>query len=338
MANIDGYKICDSCGYKNKPNVKKCKNCGKEKFAPPWVIEKRPINRQVSVEITSSDARFRDVERRITLTKWWKDDNTKKIKNSKYNIPSLNQWRKIKRIIDNDLGPLLDWDTKKGTQSDFSELYELLPTLAKYNIKDQKDLRRLLAARKVLHYMTLEEVLKDFEKKLKVESEEKDWQLFFKDNLLFLNPGYIKILEKTNIALDIQLPDFLLINIENYIDVYEIKTPETKLLGYDGSHKNYYWSSDITKAIVQVENYIDSIEKNSDGLRSKLKDKHKIELRVVRPRGYVIAGHSRQLTESTKKNDDFKLLNQSLKNTEILPYDIFLERFKSFSNTLKDSR
>ena len=190
----------------------------------------------------------------------------------------------------------------------------------------------------MLHYLPLEKVLKDFESRLRTKSTEKDWQTFFLKNLLILNPGYIKVIEKTNISLNIQLPDFLLINIENYVDVYDIKKPETPLLAYDPSHKNFYWSANISKAISQVENYIDSINNNGDSLRTKLKDEHNLELRVVRPRGYIIAGHSKQLKEPNKKNDDFRLLNQSLRNTEVLPYDIFLERFKSFSNALKEAR
>ncbi|MBI2851806.1 MAG: DUF4263 domain-containing protein [Chloroflexi bacterium] len=219
---------------------------------------------------------------------------------------------------------------------DIQESHRLLPVLAKYKIKSAEDLKQLFAGRKVLHYLSLEKVLKEFARNLKIKATEHEWQTFFKKHILILNPGYIKIIEKPNISLSIQLPDFLLLSIEDYVDVYEIKVPRTPLLQYDGSHHNYYWSTEMAKAISQVENYVDSINKNSDSLRIQIREQYHVELRVVRPRGYIIAGHSDQLKESKKRNDDFRLLNESLRSTEILPYDIFLERFKSFSKTLKE--
>jgi hypothetical protein len=219
------------------------------------------------------------------------------------------------------------------SNEDIQKANQILPFLEKYDINSRSALKRLLASRKVLHYMYLEKVLQDFENRLKSEQEESEWQAFFKKNLLILNPGYMKIIERPNISLAIKFPDFLLITIEGYADLYEIKTPATPLLAYDQSHKNYYWSSDISKAIAQIENYVDTLNKNSQGLVEELRDQ--IELKIVRPRGYIIAGHSSQLREQ-KKNDNFRLLNEALKSTEVLPYDSFLERFKSFSKTLKE--
>jgi len=338
-ANIEGKIVCAKCGHQNDPNAKECVKCKSKKFAPYFVVAKRPINRQVSVEITTSNPQYGDVRKRITLSKWWLGDN------ASFNIPTLKQWRAIKRIIDTDLSPLLGWETEKDhepetqppdiqeldlSDKDIKSLLKLLPTLQKYDLKNTIDLKRLIAGRRVFHYMRLEKVLKEFEKRLKTKANEPEWQAFFKKNLLILNPGYMKLIEKPNISLDIKFPDFILINIEGYADLYEIKTPSTPLLAYDRSHKNYYWSSELSKALSQVENYVDSVNKNSAGLE-KL-----IELKIMHPRGYIIAGHSSQLKEP-KKNDNFRLLNESLKSTEVLTYDSFLERFKRFSKTLKES-
>lgn len=222
------------------------------------------------------------------------------------------------------------------SSDDIQKANQLFPFLEKYELDNTSALKRLLAGRKVLHYLRLEKVLNKFERKLKTVAKEQEWQEFFKENLLILNPGYMEIIEKPNISLEIKLPDFLLLNIEGYVDIYEIKIPETPLLQYDRGRNNYYWSSDVAKSISQVENYIDSIDNNRDSLIANIKEEYNLELKVIRPRGYIIAGHSRDLRES-RKYDDFRLLNESLKSTEILPFDIFLERFKSFSKTLKEA-
>ena len=224
---------------------------------------------------------------------------------------------------------LSDRDKKKYIQ--------LLPALANCDIKSQRDLKRLLAGRKVLHYLHLEKLLNEFERILSKPTKEQTWQAFFKKNLLILNPGYIQLIEKPNISLKIQLPDFILLTVDNYVDVYEIKLPETILLALDKGHKNFYWTAEITKAISQVENYIDSINKYANDLATEIRKSYKLDLSVVRPRGYIIAGHNKEFKDSEKKRDDFRLLNESLKNTSIIPYDDFLARFKNMSKALKEA-
>jgi len=49
----------------------------------------------------------------------------------------------------------------------------------------------------------------------------------------------------------------------------------------------------------------------------------------VRPRGYIIAGRRSQITNETMMNH-FRILNESLKNVDILFYDDLLEGLKTF--------
>jgi len=222
------------------------------------------------------------------------------------------------------------------SERDKKKYLQLLPILSGCDIKSQRDLKRLLAGRKVLHYLHLEKLLNDFEKRLNKPVKEQTWQTFFKNNLLILNPSYIQLIEKPNIALKIQLPDFILLTVDNYVDVYEIKLPETPLMILDKSHNNYYWTAEISKAISQVENYIDSISKYANDLAMEIRKSYKLDLNIVRPRGYIIAGHSKEQKASEKKRDDFRLLNESLRNTSIIPYDDFLARFRNLSKTLRE--
>lgn len=100
-------RICSSCGAENAHNAKSCSKCHKEKFEPEWVVAKRPLNRQFSVQITKSNPDFGESVERITLSKWWPGGR------ATFHIPKAAQWREVANIIDNDLAPMLGWNKAK---------------------------------------------------------------------------------------------------------------------------------------------------------------------------------------------------------------------------------
>ena len=109
------YKVCNKCGTNNPLNARECKECESDKFAPSWVLEKRCINRQVSVEVTKSNPKYGESTERITLSKWWPGDSTT------FHIPSMAQWEKIESIINNELAPLVGWKKKKEIIKDIKD-------------------------------------------------------------------------------------------------------------------------------------------------------------------------------------------------------------------------
>jgi hypothetical protein len=163
----------------------------------------------------------------------------------------------------------------------------------------------------------------DFEKSTAANHEESWWQTYFDRNILFFQSSYVTRLEKMNIDVaGTRFPDFMVLTADGYLDIIEIKKPATDLLKEDTSRHNYYWSVEIAKAISQVENYIDSVTKHADALRSALRDKHGIDLQIIKPRGIVVAGlRAEQFSSNIKKAGDFRRLNEGLKNVQILPYD-----------------
>jgi len=98
-------RICDRCGHENEAKAIECTKCGGERFAPSWVIAKRPITNHVCVEITSSDPSYGPTTRRITLSKWWPGHS------KNYNISNAEQWNAIQRIINTELYTYLGWKT-----------------------------------------------------------------------------------------------------------------------------------------------------------------------------------------------------------------------------------
>lgn len=183
---------------------------------------------------------------------------------------------------------------------------------------------------------TLKELAANLEKEIPREHPESWWQAYVKSNILLMQQGYIKAIEKLNIAIgDMKFPDFLLVTHDNYLDVLEIKKPNTPILKADPGRGNFYFDAEMSKAVIQTENYLNYIGKQRDALRTHLKDRHDIEIRAVRPRGIILAGDSRSLM-LPKEQDDFRLWAQGIKNVTFLTYDELLIRLQNYISVLEE--
>lgn len=99
----------------------------------------------------------------------------------------------------------------------------------------------------------LENILSEFEKHLANNPKEQTWQTFFEKNIFIFDSRYTNFISKQSIKPGRRSePDFLVYDIYGYIDIYEIKKSNVPLLQYDKSHDNYYWSSDVSKALSQL--------------------------------------------------------------------------------------
>jgi hypothetical protein len=176
----------------------------------------------------------------------------------------------------------------------------------------------------------LGKVLKEFRSKLKRKIQnESIWQTFLSKYILVLRNTYGEVLEKESVSLKGKFPDFMLIDPYSYLDIYEIKKPSTVLLRHDKSRNNYYWDAELSKAIAQVENYLHQVQRYSDALINEIRKNKGIDVSIVRPRGYIIAGTREQLKPS-KMLDDFRILNESLKNIDVIFYDDLLKNLETF--------
>jgi len=129
-------KVCNRCGADNRINASTCLKCNSQTFAPAWVIAKRPINRQVSVEITKPNPQFGQAADRITLTKWWPGGNTS------FHVPNVQQWERLRSVIDSELAPRLGWktahqavasiaDIKNGESKKIGKIFEARPDVVR---------------------------------------------------------------------------------------------------------------------------------------------------------------------------------------------------------------
>lgn len=184
---------------------------------------------------------------------------------------------------------------------------------------------------------SLRELAKDLENQILDGHTESWWQIYIKKNILLIQQGYIKAIEKMNISIgNTKFPDFSLITHDNFLDILEIKKPDTKIIKLDSSRDNYHWDIEMSKAVIQVENYIANISAYQDAVRSYIFDNYnKLNIKAVRPRGIILAGDARNFVEQ-KEKDDFRLLSQGLKNITILTYDELLIRLKNYIKVLEE--
>lgn len=227
---------------------------------------------------------------------------------------------------------------KNLTPQDIESLGGFFPEFLKQygdRLKGQKKLLAFADSKRAVEVVYVQKVIRRYERKLRAKSHnEQAWQDFLREYILLFTTNYASTLEKESIAFKGKYPDFLLIDAYNYLDIYEIKKPNTNLLKKDKSRGNYYWDTELAKAISQVENYIATAERNGPGLREEIRKHKGIDVRVLKPRGFIIAGERKQL-KGEPMEDNFRLLNNSLKNVEVILYDELLSNLKIFLRRIK---
>jgi hypothetical protein len=184
---------------------------------------------------------------------------------------------------------------------------------------------------------TLKELASELKDAIESQHGESWWQTFVREKILIIQQGYIKAIEKMNISVgSTKFPDFSLVTHDGYIDILEIKKPDTNLIKLDPSRNNYHADTELSRAIIQVENYIENISAHKDAVRSYIQDNYGLNLKVVRPRGIILAGNATGF-KVQKEKDDFRLLAHGLKNITIVTYDELLIRLNNYIKVLEEA-
>ena len=131
----------------------------------------------------------------------------------------------------------------------------------------------------------------------------------------------------TGDALDLMLPSV----IAGYRDIVELKRPDMHVLSYDGPHKNYYFSSDVSKAIGQCHRYLDLLhEVAANGLRDHP------EVVAYHPRAIIVIGRSRDWSEDRLRA--LHGLNRRLSGITVMTYDHLLAQGERLLEILGPSK
>ncbi|UPU34493.1 DUF4263 domain-containing protein [Geomonas paludis] len=113
--------------------------------------------------------------------------------------------------------------------------------------------------------------------------------------------------------LDLLLPTV----IAGYRDIVELKRPDMPVLKYDLAHRNYYFSSDVSKAIGQCHRYLDVLhDEAAKGLRDHP------DIVAYHPRAVIVIGRSSKW--ETGQHRALHGLNRRLSGVTIMTYDHLL--------------
>lgn len=105
--------------------------------------------------------------------------------------------------------------------------------------------------------------------------------------------------------------------ITGYRDLVELKRPDMDVLRFDASHRDYYWSSDVSKAIGQCHRYLDVLhEVAANGLRDHP------EIVAYHPRAVIVIGRSNGWPEDQLRA--LHGLNHRLSGVTVMTYDQLL--------------
>lgn len=186
------------------------------------------------------------------------------------------------------------------------------------------------AAKLKFDTVALDEVIEKFEKMLAGSHSEADWGKFLKSNLYLVESRYVEILPELNLMLGgNRKVDFGLIDTHGFLDLFEIKKPDTQLLAAGTDRGNWYWSTPAIKAITQAEKYLSNAERKGAQLAEDIKREYGISLQVNKPRAVLIMGSDAQIVGEPTQVTDFRILCSSLKNVEVVTYDELLVRLKN---------
>jgi hypothetical protein len=124
--------------------------------------------------------------------------------------------------------------------------------------------------------------------------------------------------------LDLILPTVM----SGYRDVVELKRPDMDVLLWDASHKNFYFSADVTKAIGQCHRYLDLFaEVAANGLQD-----HQ-EVVAYHPRALIVIGRSAGWPEG--KHRALRGLNARMVGLSVMTYDHLLAQGERLVEMLK---
>jgi len=92
---------------------------------------------------------------------------------------------------------------------------------------------------KAVEIDSLKRLAAEFKTELNNQHPESWWQNYIQARILLMQQGYIRPIEKMNVAIgNTKYPHFALVTHDNYLDILEIKKPNTTILKEDRSRSH----------------------------------------------------------------------------------------------------
>jgi Domain of unknown function (DUF4263) len=149
------------------------------------------------------------------------------------------------------------------------------------------------------------------------EAAEERYQAWCREHSWAFGNAYVMSDEVRDISIGDSIDLLLPTVISGYRDIVELKRPDREVLLYDTTHKNYYFSSDVSRALGQVHRYLDVLQEvAANGLRDHP------EIVAYHPRAIVVIGRSQGW--QSEKLKALHGLNSRLSGVTVMSYDQLL--------------
>ena len=171
------------------------------------------------------------------------------------------------------------------------------------------------------------------------------WQQRIEKILHLLYPQYIlNIRELSFSGVDgyDKRPDFILVDVNGFIDIMEIKKPTVNILTKQASYRNNHVPvREFSGAVQQIEKYIfclislNGVQRNNFFSKlSKMLPKG-VAPQIVNPKGILLLGRSNEFNEQQIR--DFELIKRQYNNiADIMTYDDLVLRFEKIIDSLSN--
>jgi antiviral defense system Shedu protein SduA len=168
-----------------------------------------------------------------------------------------------------------------------------------------------------IKYIAMEKGLDWLCAKISEDVDEAVFQKWFEENTWIFGKNYVQRVSKRVVGLESRA-DLIYISVDGFADLVELKKsflPKSILLP-DASHKTFYPSAELSRALTQAMHYLQVIEDH------RLQLVELVKIPVLRPTITIIIGRSNDWDEPMKKQ--LRVLNSTLLNTKVLTYDHLL--------------
>lgn len=146
---------------------------------------------------------------------------------------------------------------------------------------------------------------------------EHDFQRWFELHPWVFGTEYLRRIDARTIHLHSQA-DILLVSVDGFVDVFELKKPTATALRYDESHKTYYPAPELAKVLAQAMHYLRHMNESRLALGEDWGES------IFRPRAIVVIGRSDDWNAGQRQA--WRDLNATLQNIHLLTFDHVLAR------------
>ena len=209
----------------------------------------------------------------------------------------------------------------KLTNRDIASITQLVASLTDENIQALAKRVNPEIVEKIdsaVKYIRMEKSLSWLRAKIEEDIDEAVFQKWFEENTWIFGKNYVHRVPKRNVGLESRA-DLIYVSVDGFADLVELKKSvlAKSILLPDASHKTFYPSSELSRALAQAIHYLQVIEDH------RLQLVELVKIPVLRPTITIVIGRSNNWDKPLRKQ--LRILNSTLLNIKVLTYDHLLE-------------